>query len=244
MMIKQDKLKINFASKKWLLNIMLGCFFLWLVLAALSKWYHTVDSNMSSSFGDTLGIVTSLFTALAFGGLLYTVFLQKQELQETREVLLLQSKTMDEQRFETTFFNLLTSYFNVRDTLRFKDQEGLNVIRKVVQILNSNAMTSRIHQSQQNSIIYNASLKDYEGPINGYIQMMICLYDFILDTKGIDSEKYIRIFRSFLSSSETDLIGHYITRMNNERYSIKMFKDVVVEMSYSKDLNTHEAPRG
>lgn len=47
-------------------------------------------------FGDAFGVVTSLFTALAFAGLIATVVLQSVELRETRKQLAEQAKAQPE----------------------------------------------------------------------------------------------------------------------------------------------------
>ena len=72
-------------------------------------------------FGDKFGAVNALFSALAFAGVIVTVFLQKEELRHQREELELtrgeikgqkeqlraQNETMKLQSFETSFFNLI-----------------------------------------------------------------------------------------------------------------------------------------
>jgi len=90
-------------------------------------WYGALvffffrDWKASGVFGDSFGALTSLVSALAFGGLIYTIILQRKdlelqrhELELTREEmkgqkkqLALQRATMERQRFENTFFELL-----------------------------------------------------------------------------------------------------------------------------------------
>ena len=79
------------------------------------------NPNDRGTFGDKFGAVNSLFSGLAFAGLIYTIYLQKEELrlqreelQETRQEMVRQTKEFDEQnktlqiqRFENTFFNMM-----------------------------------------------------------------------------------------------------------------------------------------
>lgn len=72
-------------------------------------------------FGDSFGVVNSLFSGLAFALLFYSTWLQRKELESQRTELELQreelmltrkefaqqNETMKIQRFESTFFNLL-----------------------------------------------------------------------------------------------------------------------------------------
>lgn len=73
--------------------------------------------DRAGAFGDSFGVLTSIFTGLAFMGLMSTVFLQREELQlnrkeleETRNELKLQSLTFNHQRFESSFYQLLSLY--------------------------------------------------------------------------------------------------------------------------------------
>lgn len=71
-----------------------------------------------NEFGDSAGATNGLFSALAFAGVIYAIFLQKdelslqrQELKNTRKEIAgqkrefqMQNKTLKHQRFENTFF--------------------------------------------------------------------------------------------------------------------------------------------
>lgn len=77
--------------------------------------------------GDAFAALNTLFSGLAFGGLIYAIFLQKSELSlqrnelelsrnelsGQREQLELQNKTLNTQTFENTFFQLLRSHNDI-----------------------------------------------------------------------------------------------------------------------------------
>ena len=93
---------------------------------------HFKSAN-SGLIGDTFGILNSLFSALAFAGLFYTILLQKKELKETREEFIEQTRTFKKQnraivvqRFETVLFNMLSLHQESVNNL--KDIEAKNVI--------------------------------------------------------------------------------------------------------------------
>lgn len=81
-----------------------------------------INPNERGVFGDKFGAVNSLFSGLAFAGLIITLFfqkeeleLQRQELAETRKELEGQKKEFEEQNkimrrqsFENTLFNMLS----------------------------------------------------------------------------------------------------------------------------------------
>ncbi len=93
---------------------------LWILSWVLITIYLEEWSNRGT-FGDMFGAINSLFSGLAFAGLLYTIYLQskelslqRQELQETRQELEgqklqleQQNENMKKQNFEITFFNML-----------------------------------------------------------------------------------------------------------------------------------------
>lgn len=112
----------------------------WVVKWAVAKWH--VDFNNIGTFGDSFGALTSLFTGLAFVGLIITLRqqkaqiemqredlqLQRGEMKETRDELAgqkeqmeLQNQSLRQQMFEQTFFNLL----NVFNQLVEQTNEGL-----------------------------------------------------------------------------------------------------------------------
>ena len=80
------------------------------------------DTTSRGTFGDKFGAVNALFSGFAFAGLIVTLLyqkeelkLQREELKETRNELNAQkiefqeqNKTMKRQRFENTFFNMLS----------------------------------------------------------------------------------------------------------------------------------------
>lgn len=86
-------------------------FVLWLV------WPIT-ESSLSKlgEFGDSFGVVTSLFTGLAFGGLILTILHQREELKESREIF-------RRQRFEASFYRLLDYYRHNLYDIRITDHE-------------------------------------------------------------------------------------------------------------------------
>jgi hypothetical protein len=90
------------------------------------------------TFGDMFGSINALFSGLAFAGIIFTVLLQRQELQlqrhelklqreeiienrkeltGQREQLEMQSKTFARQNFESTFFNLVQKLREVTGSL-------------------------------------------------------------------------------------------------------------------------------
>lgn len=92
--------------------------------------YGIVVRNLAQpgTFGDMFGGLTALFSGLAFAGIIYTILLQRKELKlqrkelkQTRTEFKTQNETLKKQRFENTFFNLLTQHNKIIETLTFSD---------------------------------------------------------------------------------------------------------------------------
>lgn len=96
---------------------------IWLAIAVgtFSVYRLVPGINGPGVFGDSFGVVNSLFSGLAFALLFYSTWLQRKELESQRTELELQreelmltrkefaqqNETMKIQRFESTFFNLI-----------------------------------------------------------------------------------------------------------------------------------------
>lgn len=117
-----------------------------LFILVLAFWYFSwqyIDSKVMSDveslsnhevrglFGDKFGAVNALFSALAFAGIIFTILLQKrelklqrEELEETRGEFIKQNETLQKQRFENTFFQLLSLHNEIVDKLKIKPIDG------------------------------------------------------------------------------------------------------------------------
>lgn len=123
--------------KKNIVWVMLGGVIV-LFLLNMSLILVNNDPTWRGSFGDQFGAVNALFSGLAFAGLIYTIILQRRDLELQRNDLRLQreeliltrkemedqtaefekqNETMRIQRFENTFFNMLSQFQEVVNSL-------------------------------------------------------------------------------------------------------------------------------
>jgi hypothetical protein len=125
---------------------------IWIVLAiigVIAAWglsWWLINKNIDCStergtFGDMFGAVNALFSGLAFAGLIVTLLyqkeelkLQREELKETRNELNAQklefqeqNKTMKRQRFENTFFNMLSLQQEIVTNLSYEYYVNPNI---------------------------------------------------------------------------------------------------------------------
>ena len=90
-------------------------------------WTVFGDWKEAGPFGDTFGGVNALFSGLAFGGIIYTIVLQRRELrlqrlelrdtrremERQREEMSSQNQTLRLQQFDSTFFQLLRLHHDI-----------------------------------------------------------------------------------------------------------------------------------
>lgn len=109
-----------------------------LFLLNFSMIFFVSSENTRGTFGDQFGAVNALFSGLAFTGLIYTIILQRRDLEIQRHDLKLQreeialnrkemeeqtaefekqNETLKIQRFENTFFNMLSQFQEVVNSL-------------------------------------------------------------------------------------------------------------------------------
>ena len=125
---------------------------IWIVLAiigVIAAWglsWWLINRNIDcaterGTFGDMFGAVNALFSGLAFAGLIVTLLYQKEELKLQREELKdtrnelnaqklefqEQNKTMKRQRFENTFFNMLSLQQEIVANLSFEYYASPNI---------------------------------------------------------------------------------------------------------------------
>ena len=129
---KQNKEESKSQLWIWIVVAIVGVVTLWWL-----SWDHIdkyIDPATRGTFGDKFGAVNALFSGLAFAGLIATLLyqreelkLQREELKETRNELNAQklefqeqNKTMKRQRFENTFFNMLSLQQEITANLSYE----------------------------------------------------------------------------------------------------------------------------
>ena len=101
-----NKNKLNI--KKWAIGLIGGVIALVVIYGSVILFVtwpiSEVTVDKSGFFGDSFGLLTSLFSGLAFSGLILTLFLQREELSLQRKEIKDTREEMKFQNFETTFF--------------------------------------------------------------------------------------------------------------------------------------------
>ena len=210
----------------WIIIAIVGVIALWGLSWILIDKY--IDSPTDQgTFGDKFGAVNALFSGLAFAGLIVTLLYQKEELKLQREELAQtreelkgqreefeeQNKTMKRQRFENTFFNMLSLQQEIVANISFDE---------VKHIFNFN---SHAHDEQRTSYNGRALFREmylnlkvsidknhsYQGVKDAIKANNYGVYSYISATTRFDH--YFRhLYRIFKYVDTSDLI------LDDERY--------------------------
>lgn len=211
----------------WIIIAIIGVIALWGLSWILIDKY--IDSSTDQgTFGDKFGAVNALFSGLAFAGLIVTLLYQKEELKLQREELAQtreelkgqreefeeQNKTMKRQRFENTFFNMLSLQQEIVANLSYDEVERVmdfsNPLKNNVKhtIYNGRTIFREMYLNLTVSIPGNHSYMGIKRAIeaNDY-----GVYSYISSTTRFDH--YFRhLYRIFKYVDSTELIE------DNERY--------------------------
>ncbi|MDE6023632.1 MAG: putative phage abortive infection protein, partial [Muribaculaceae bacterium] len=132
----------SFWMKSWgFVTLILTCVAIFVLV------YYVTCKNFDkpNEAGDTAGLANGLFSALAFAGVIYAIFLQKhelglqrKELEQTRLELeaqktefKTQNDTLKRQRFENTFFNMLQLQQQITDNIFYSYKSFNNKTEEV-----------------------------------------------------------------------------------------------------------------
>lgn len=260
--------------KKNLIWVMLGgvaCLF----LLNLSMVFFVPNENTRGTFGDQFGAVNALFSGLAFTGLIYTIILQRRDLEIQRHDLKLQreeialnrkemeeqtaefekqNETLKIQRFENTFFNMLSQFQEVVNSLYVKykrNSEDLEALgREVfrasfermpiyVDIPSGNREYQRIYGMV--NVIENTGMEGYckaDVPtyFDHYFRLLYRILKFVKDTPLIttfDEEyEYTSMLRAVLSRYE--LVWLYYNGLSD--YGNEKLKPLIERYAMLKSL--------
>src|SRR5690349_18273158 len=178
---------LNVDSNRTPFILVFAIFGLWLACWILVSLFVN-DWSERGQFGDMFGAVNALFSGLAFGGIIYTILLQREELNAQRKELELtrlefkeQNETLRLQRFENVYFNLLTIHYQLVENLTHKELRGRIVLMNTINQWNDSLGTKRILEYKAEH--YEEYLRDYQAFIFGhqyylshYVQSIKSLY--------------------------------------------------------------------
>lgn len=114
-----------------------------LVLLILAVYWYSVASGIPvptdqtvekhGVYGDSFGRLTSLFTALGFGGLIITLLLQQRQIRAQDENSKHNRQKDEKDRYEAVLFRLLDIYRQTLSEVRVGEVTGRDVLRRALE---------------------------------------------------------------------------------------------------------------
>lgn len=206
--------------------------------------------------GDSLNVLTSLFTGLAFSGVIISVILQTKELEEARiefrgqkDALYKQQEEMKYQSFDTKFFQMIHLLNEIKKSLKISANNHIYSNDDLFYFLkdkferNIEMRYSNDHENSIHSIRFSYFKEEfndfniqYDTTFKYYFLNLYQIMKFIdsdIPNKS-DSKKYMNILRAQLSKNELILLCY--NAIGIEPYCGKGFKELIERYSFLEHL--------
>lgn len=182
--------------------------------------------SISGTFGDGFGLLTSLFSGLAFAGLIITILMQKDELALQREELELtrkelsgqkeemrtQNETLKLQKFENTFFQMLSFHNEIINSMDIDRGSKAFTGRDAFQELYRRLLkteSSKIAETGNIDEVNRAYMMFFDkthNELGHYFRNLYSMIKYIDNSEAPDKKLYTNLVRAQLSSYELVLI--------------------------------------
>ncbi|MCG3651527.1 putative phage abortive infection protein [Aliarcobacter butzleri] len=211
----------------------------------LSAFFYGITQNPNfeeiikiwANFGDFMGgTLNPILAALSLFGLLFTIYYQNKELEETRkelkkstiaqqeqsESLKLQNEATKLQIFENTFFKLTELFLGTKNSLSFySDDEKKNI--------SGYSGFNRIFTALKKFSNYDDFNKEFEYITGIYFGQIYQILKFIDDSykeKKIENpQRYVNIFRAQFTKDELEFLFYHCLGTIGKRRFKKLVED-------------------
>ncbi|HTF19696.1 MAG TPA: hypothetical protein VK658_16600 [Chryseolinea sp.] len=207
--------------------------------AALTIWIvglivvytNIYDGNETKAgqLGDTLNIITSIFSALTVSGLLFTIILQRKELHDTRTEFSNQTKNLRKQSFEITFFNLVESNKQMALQVRYDDNsgqfsEGLSSFEAIFNDIHQKVKEGEYEEKDHVARDIFVLIEGTDQTLDVYLKSLHLILKYV-DDNAYDVDQtpfYLSIIFSTLTTYQISVLEQVVEWLQNE-YSREFF---------------------
>jgi hypothetical protein len=230
------------STKEGAARVAVFFFFLWIVaLLVFTKIVSCSSDPDIGKLGDSFGIINSLFGACTIIGVIYTLRLQGESFKDSQKQIVIQRNIDRIERFEGTFFQLISLHNEIIGFLRRKGLTGRACFKKYYnkdfQAILDEYTKAQIPQGHPVST-YNFNRTDMEGVAKDFFQRVDAdlghyfrnLYELVnlVDTQPDDpllnKFKYINIIAAQLSTYELALLFYYGFYYSNSSFTLLIEK--------------------
>lgn len=236
-------------------------------LLVLILWFLSLKLNLKLD-DSAVTITNSIFSALAFAGVITAIYmqrkeliLQRNELESTRKEFRIQNRTLKKQRFENTFFSMITIHHEITSRISIFHGSGQFVGRQAIwqiyedfkgtylnRIRKEGNPPIRLETAERHiSFISDSFYKTYidnERHLRHYFRNLATLVKFIHQSDLVKkSEKgfYYDVITSQVNSDEIALMHYYFNvglgtlerEIYNEGFAGRLNASLLADVSHS-----------
>lgn len=206
------------------------------------------------TFGDMFGAVNALFSGLAFATLIYTAWMQREELALQREELAAtrselegqklqlqeQTKTFALQRFEDSFFALLRVHGEIVDAMDIVGRGGVTRSRDCFKVWYARLQGVHAHTAaypegktlQAVQGVYGKFYEEHQSELGHYFRHLYHIIKFVKAAPIEDKKRYTSLIRAQLSAYEHLMLFYNCL----SPFGIEKFKPLVEEFELLENL--------
>lgn len=177
-----------------------------------------LEKMRDGTFGDSFGTLNTLFSGLAFSGVLITIFMQRIDLIETRQLSV-------RQQTESQFYNLLNLQQQVIQGFDLhigeKTIQGRDCFRDWRRKLRANYKANRVkgvESGKASMAAYGYVLNAHLGDLGLYFRSLYTVFRYIDTIDERDRSHYAVVVRSLLSDYELLLLFYNCLSVKGEKF--------------------------
>lgn len=242
--------------KRWAFVAGLGVVFSVTAYAAILLYWPSPitlgNIDKAGTFGDSFGVLTSLFSGLAFAGIVFTVLLQREELSLQREELRLtrdeiknQNDAIKHQNFESTFFQMLRLHNDIVSSIDIRAISGDVTSGRDCFTNFSTSLTGTyrnfdrifgvhddLDERQRTEIVYREFWKQNQYKLGHYFRYLYTVFKFIKESEVENKRLYTNMVRAQLSDHELLLLFYNCLY----KYGVEKFKPIAEKFALFDNL--------
>ncbi|MEV3827528.1 putative phage abortive infection protein [Aeromonas caviae] len=192
------------------------CFVIYIGVLVYNIWpIESKTIGQAGVFGDSFGVLTALFSAFAFGGLIITIWQQQEELDITR-------KEIGQQSFESTLFKMLEIHNVLVNGIDLRQAGGVQTatgrdcflifyksrLKKEYDEYTKNisARTKKPDDIEIIRTVYKKFLESNQADLGHYFRYIYNIFKFIDRSQVEDKLYYSAVVRAQISDYEALII--------------------------------------
>ena len=203
-------------------------------------FFEGMDSAEKGVFGDSWGAFTSIFSALGFCGVLWTLKLQREATRKIEMDSLKRDESEKLRDFENSFFNMLSILQTLIKDMRVENASGRKLaegrhvflyfykrFKKEVRLKNGRRLdfnTQDYSDVQQASLLmsneYRFFFKNRAQNLSHYFRYVYNMFKIIHESElcNVDKKKYANILRAQLSNYELLMLFYNANFVHGKKF--------------------------